>query len=243
METFLKTLPIAHRGLHDEALPENSIPAFRAAVEAGYAIETDVHFSKDGKLIVFHDDNLYRMTGDKRNVSGCTLAELRALRLAGTDAGIPTFEELLDEVAGKVPLLIEIKSMKGVEPDRIAGALADALEGYRGSYAVQSFQPFYVKAYKELRPDIACGLLATKNYRKGELGKFHGLKQYLLGRLKLAKHVRADFVSYNAHYLPAPWVTKFKGIKLAWTVRSKEEEEAVRPYVDNIIFEGYRAGK
>ena len=239
MDTFLTHVPVAHRGLHDDALPENSIPAFRAAAEAGYAIETDVHFTKDGRLAVFHDDDLVRMTGDTRTVESCTMSELKALKLKNSNETIPTFAEFLDAADG-APLLIEIKNMK-VKGKVIAKALSEALAGYRGEYAIQSFNPFYSRAYKKLHPEILCGVLASaKMSSKGDTLGWR-IKAHLLSRLRFNFITKPDFVSYNHVGLPVPAVTRFKGIKLAWTIRSPEEETAARKYVDNVIFEGYRA--
>lgn len=240
MKAFFK-LPVAHRGLHDETKPENSIAAFEAAIEAGYAIETDIRFSKDGTLAVFHDDNLERMTGDKRNVADCTMQELKALRLSGSDEQIPTFEEFLTAIGGRVPLLIEIKNMKKVKGKRVAGAIASVIDrlGYTGEYAIQSFHPFYVRAYRKLRPQIPCGVLAQREMsEKGDSLRWR-IEAFLLSRLKLNFLAKPDFVSYGVGSLPQKCVSKFKGTKLGWTVRSPEEEARARKYVDNIIFEGY----
>ncbi len=245
MNTFLNTLPVAHRGLHDETKPENSLAAFRAAINAGYAIETDVHFTKDGAIAVFHDDSLKRMTGDPREIKDCTMKELKELRLGGTEERIPSFEEFLTVVGGKVPLLIEIKEMKGVKGKKIAAAMLDAMQtiGYKGEYAVQSFDPFYAKAYKKLAPDVPCGILAQgKMSEKGDPLSWR-IKAYLLSRMKFNKLVKPDFVSYGFWLLPQKCVTKFKGYKLAWTIRSPEDEAQARKYVDNIIFENYLAEK
>lgn len=238
---FLKEMPIAHRGLHGETRPENSLAAFEAAVKAGYAIETDVRFTKDRQLVVFHDDGLLRMTGDPRAVSECTLEELARLRLAGTDERIPTLADLLGCVQGRVPLLIEIKNMRGVKGKEIAKALADAMNGYGGEYAFQSFQPFYVGACKRTCPGVSCGLLAAASLTKAELGGslFWRVKASIIRRLSLGKAVGADFVSYNFRDLPQRSVAKFKGVKLGWTVRSQADEATARKYTDNIIFEGY----
>ena len=231
---FLRTLPIAHRGLHSAAIPENSIPAFRAAIEHGYAIETDVHFTKNGRLVVFHDDNLFRMTGDERNIKDCTVSELKRLRLGGTDEQIPLFREFLKEVAGRVPLLIEIKNMAGVKAKRVAAALSEALEGYEGEYAVQSFNPFYVKAYKKLHPEVACGVLGI-----AQKGAAKGIQAYVIKHLCFNFAVRPDFISYCFEDLPRRKITKFKGARLAWVVRSSYDETRARQYADNIIFENY----
>ena len=237
MDTFLTRIPVAHRGLHDETMPENSLPAFRAAAKAGYAIETDVHFTKDLQLAVFHDDSLFRMTGDERTVESCTMSELKALKLNKSNETIPAFAEVL-EAAGDAPLLIEIKNMK-VKGEVIARALSEALEGHRGEYAIQSFNPFYAHAYKKIHPEIMCGVLAAARMSEKTDPLSWRFKAYLLSRLKLNFITKPDFVSYDHAGLPVPAVTHFRGIKLAWTIRSEQEELAARKFVDNIIFEGY----
>ncbi len=240
MENFLLKTPIAHRGLHDEIRPENSLPAFEAAILHGFPIETDVRFTKDKKLVIFHDDTLFRMTGDGRAVADCTLEEVKALLLEGKER-IPTFEEFLRFVGGRTPLLIEIKSMDGVKGKEIASALSDALEGYTGEYAIQSFQPLYVKAFKKLRPHILCGVLATARTTKEDFGgsPLWRIKARIVKNLSLNFTVKPDFVSYCFADLPRKRVTKFKGFKLGWTVRSEEDEAQARKFVDNIIFENY----
>ena len=241
MDTFLKRLPVAHRGLHDNEKPENSLAAFRAAAEHGYAIETDVRVTKEKALIVFHDDTFERMAGDPRTVSECTMSEVKTLKLANTDECVPTVQEFLEGVGGRVPLLIEIKDMPGVKGEEVAKALSDAMEGYAGEYAVQSFNPLYVKAYKKLHPAVMCGVLAsTGMYQKTDPFRWR-TKMYLVSRLKLNFYIKPDFVSYDVWSLPQPWVTKYKGIKLAWTVSTRELEEKARTYMDNIIFENYLA--
>lgn len=240
MENFLIKTPIAHRGLHDREKPENSLPAFKEAINCGFPIETDVRFTKDRELVVFHDDTLLRMTGDGRAVLDCTLEEIRGLLLEGKER-IPTLEEFLRFVAGRTPLLIEIKSMDGVKAEEIASALAHALENYAGDYAIQSFQPLYVKAYKALCPHILCGVLATAQAGKEAFGggPLWRVKAYIVKNLALNFTVKPDFISYCFADLPRKCVEKFKGFKLGWTVRSHEEEAQARKYVDNIIFEGY----
>ncbi len=281
MKPFLKTTPFAHRGLHGGTMPENSLPAFCAAVGKGYGIETDIRFTKDKKIVVFHDDDLLRMTGDGRQVSDCTYEELAALTLLpdsprhpepprcpesypprhpesepvlsrhpepplplrrvegsrGTEsepAHIPLFSEFLEEVKGEVPLLIEIKNMAGVKAGEIAEALSEAMQGYRGEYAVQSFNPLYVHAYKKLHKDIMCGVLGT-----AEEGAAKGFQAFAIKHLPLNFYTKPDFISYRKEDLPRRKVTHFKGVRLAWVVRSPSEESHLRPFVDNIIFENY----
>lgn len=241
MGTFLKCLPVAHRGLHDSEKPENSLAAFEAAMRLGYAIETDLHIVRDGGIAVFHDDTLLRMTGNPRKIEDCTMPELKALSLGNTAEKIPTFEELLALVNGRVPLLIEIKNMERRKTDEIVQTIAKVLDGYRGEYAIQSFNPFYVKAYKKLRPQIMCGVLSSRLTGKDLGGGIKGAcKAWMLRDLRLNFTVKPDFVSYSHEGLPCKCVKRFKGYKLAWTVRTKEEAEKALKYVDNIIFEQIR---
>ena len=238
---FLTQTPIAHRGLHGEGRPENSLSAFRAAIAAGYAIETDVRFSKDRQLVVFHDDTLLRMTGDGRNVIDCTFEELAALKLNGSSERIPLFTEFLQLVDGRVPLLIELKSMESVSGKELVSALASQLKGYNGPYAVQSFQPLYVKAAKNALKAAPCGVLATARSAKEDFNNspLWKLKARIVRNNALGFLVKPDFLSYHCADFPNRTTEKFKGVKLAWTVRSPEEEARVRAFADNIIFENF----
>lgn len=243
--TFLRNIPVAHRGLHGDKLPENSIGAFRAAVLQGYAVETDVRLSKDGEAVLFHDDTLLRMTGADLNVSDCTAEELSLLRLNGTQERIPLFDELLAEAAGRVPLLIEIKNMNDADTDEFIRRVAERLAHYRGEFAIQSFRPAYVKAFKKLRPDVPCGILATASSTKADFGgsPIWKLKARAVRNMSFNRSVKPDFISYHFADYPQKSTEKFEGVKLAWTVRSEKDEEYARKYADNIIFEGYLAKK
>lgn len=240
-DTFLTRLPIAHRGLHDGNRPENSISAFRAAVNAGYAIETDVRLSKDGRLVVFHDDTLFRMTGTAQKVENLTADELSQFRLMGTHERIPLFSAFLEELAGKAPLLLEIKNMPDTDTEEYIAKISEALENYKGEYAVQSFQPFYVKAFKELRPEIMCGVLGTAQSSKEDFGGslFWRIKARAVRNMSFNNRIKPDFISYHFSDYPLKAIDKFKGIKLAWTIRSETDEKCARKFAQNIIFENY----
>ena len=150
----------AHRGLHTEdgSVPENSLPAFRAAAEAGYAVEMDVHLTADDRLVVFHDDTLERMCGVQGVIDDFTLAELRALRLGKTDCVIPTFAEALEALGGRVPLLLEVK--RGHDNRRLCALTLEALRTYTGPYCVESFDPTIVAWFRRNAPDILRGQLS-----------------------------------------------------------------------------------
>ena len=240
--SFLTSLPIAHRGLHDDRFPENSLPAFLAAAQKGYAIETDVRISKDGNLYLFHDDNLNRMTGCDKNFSDCTSDEIDTLLLEGKEH-IPTLEEFLKTIDGKTPILLEIKNVPSEYSDMLLKKTAEAFKSYQGIYAMQSFNPFYVKKYKKLCPDVSCGLLATANPSKADFGGslLWRFKAYAVKHMSFNRYARPDFISYYFHDYPNKATNKYKGAKLAWTVRSPEDETYARKYADNIIFENYDA--
>ena len=242
LPAFLTDIPIAHRGLHGGGIPENSLPAFRAAIGKGYAIETDVRFSEDKKLVVFHDDTLARMTGEKGGAADYPAAELQKMTLQESGEHIPLFSEFLEEVAGKAPVLLEIKDMPKVSGEEIAEAVALEIGEKPLVYAVQSFQPAYVKAYKKRCPAVACGILATgQKFTKADFGNspIWRIKAHVLKYMSFNRSVKPDFISYRAADLPFRRVTKFEGAKLCWTVRSAEEAARVKAYADNIIFEGF----
>ena len=136
---WLRKTPIAHRGLHDEEYPENSMPAFVAAANSGFALELDLHMSSDGRLVVFQDADLRRMTGQEGFVADVHSAALTQLRLNGTEYAIPLFEDVLELVDGKAPILAEIKSASPMT--RVGAVLRTLIAGYGGALAVQSFDP------------------------------------------------------------------------------------------------------
>lgn len=238
MENLLKT-PIAHRGLHGNGIPENSLSAFQAAVKAGFAIETDVHFTKDGKVVIFHDNSLLRMTGDKRMIATCTFEELSGLRLKETDEGIPLLTDFLQLVSGRTPILLEIKNEPTANTKEFLQAIAEEFDGYKGEYAVQSFQPLYVRGYKKLRPRIPCGILTEANPSPRDFAPpFAVLKRKIVSHMSLNFLVKPDFISFYFQE-PTKKMQKFKGAKFAWTIRSEQDELLARRHADNIIFEKY----
>lgn len=236
---WLLTKPIAHRGLHNAEFPENSLGAFMNAIDKGYPIELDVRLTDDGTVVVFHDDALGRMTGKDGYVSKISSSELNEIRLLNgekkpSEYSIPTFEEVLSLVDGRVPLLVEIKNTGsvGALEKKTAALLAD----YKGKFAVQSFNPFSVEYFKVNMPDVPRGILScyfTKDEVKGLI------KRNLLKKLKLNKICKPDFVSYCADHLPNKYVTKTKLPVLAWTVRSNETAEKLCTITNNIIFEKF----
>ena len=231
---------LAHRGLHDETRAENSLSAFEAACRAGYGVELDVRYSKDGQLIVFHDDTLERMCGDRRRPEELTVAELKTLRLGNTQDCIPTFDEALELIDGRVPLLAEIKDGK-----RLRELTADAvarLKRYDGQYLVESFNPLCLLYLRRMAGDIVRGqLVASREETEQATGAALAIA---LSGLLLNALSRPDFVAYNIAdprgYAPAVQRRLYRTPMAAWTVRSEEQLALAKRRGDMVIFEKFR---
>ena len=249
------TIPVA---------PENSMPAFQAAVAAGYGIELDTQTTADGRLVVFHDENLYRMCGIDKNLYECTYDELRTYKLAKTEYGIPLFEDVLKMIDGKVPLVVEIKSEGNWK--RTTRMTAEALDAYgvsvgsdnraRGSkevkkvgkgeykrqpYCMESFHPLIVKWFRDNRPDVLRGQLSTNFFRSTLKRVWY--ENIVLTNLMLNFLSRPDFVAYNYRYKNQPsfWLCRnlFGVVSAAWTVRSEAALEKVAKVFEVIIFDSF----
>lgn len=238
--------PIAHRALHDHAAgrPENSRAAVRAAVDANYGIEVDVQLSADGQAMVFHDYALERLTGEAGPIRARTAAQLSEITLTGGDDGIPTLPEVLDDVAGQVPLLIEIKDQDGaLGPDvgPLEAAVASALQAYDGDAAVMSFNPHAVAAFHAKGTGRPIGL--TTDAFDPATWPVAPARLDTLRRIPDANVLPISFISHDRQDLDRPRVTELKGDGIAvltWTIRSAEEEDAARRIAQNITFEGYK---
>lgn len=236
----LLQVPFAHRGLHDDHRPENSMGAYAAAVERGYGIELDVQPSRDGEIVVFHDYELDRMTGRTSFVRDLALDELTQLRLLASDEGIPHLADVLALIDGRVPLLIEIKS-EG-EAGEFEESLAECLSSYEGWFAVQSFNPLVVHWFSESRPDFTRGLISSSFTHPDQ--KVDEGTRALLTNLDVMKSTSPEFLSHDARDLPDPTITGLVAELdiplLAWTVRSQEQLEHLKHEgVANVIFEGF----
>jgi glycerophosphoryl diester phosphodiesterase len=240
-------VPLAHRALHDvnDGRPENSRAAIHAAIAAGYGIEIDVQLSSDGAAMVFHDYALDRLAFDTGAVRLRSAADLSAIRLKGGDEGIPTLSEVLDIVAGQVPLLVELKDQDGgmgTDIGPLERATAEALQGYQGPLAVMSFNPNSVVMMAELLPDVARGLV-TSAYRYADWPLPKATCDHLRG---IPDYERSGscFISHEVDDLARDRVAELKQQGAAiccWTVRSATEERIARRIADNITFEGYSA--
>ena len=238
MKSF-SSAKFAHRGLHGEGVAENSMSAFKAAVEGGYGIELDIRLSKDGQLVIFHDDTLDRVCGREGKVIDFTAEELAEFKLCGTDDGIPLFSDFLKMVDGRVPLLVEIKEDPGV--NAVSLAACEMLKGYKGDFIIESFNPLSLRTVKKNYPEVCRGILSHRYY---EYEQFKKPLYFLLQSLLLNFLCRPAFIAYDhkhARSFALRSVRKiFKAPTLAWTVRSAEEEKAaIENGFDGIIFENY----
>ncbi|WP_333817400.1 glycerophosphodiester phosphodiesterase family protein [Tabrizicola sp.] len=246
-DSFLRW-PITHRALHDRAAGriENSPTAIKAAVEAGYGIEVDLQLSSDGVPMVFHDEELDRLTDQTGPVNARTAAELGRIRLIGSTDTIPTLPEVLALIDGKVPLLIEIKDQSltmGPTDGRLEAATAEALKGYTGDVAVMSFNPASIAHMARLAPQIPRGI-TTSAYDPEDWAPLPPDRCAHFRAIPDYDPTGSSFISHEAPDLARPRVAELKaqGAKvLCWTIRSPEAEAAARRVADNVTFEGYRA--
>lgn len=240
--------PLAHRALHDreDGRAENSTAAIQAAIDAGYGIEIDVQLSRDGAAMVFHDYQLDRLTGAKGAVAQQSANDLGQVVLTGGQDTIPTLAQVLKQVNGQVPLLVEIKDQDGVMGANVGPletAVAAELSRYSGDVAVMSFNPNAIAKIGPMLPGIAMGLV-TDRYLKSDWPLLPKETCDHLGKIADFDRVGASFISHNQAQLDDAAVgdLKQRGVPiLCWTVKSKEREIAARQVADNITFEGYLA--
>jgi len=240
--------PIAHRAYHHRAAgrPENSLAAIRAAITAGYGIEIDIQRASDGVPMVFHDYDLRRLTGEKGLVAQRPAADLARLPLLGGSEGIPTLEAVLDLVAGRVPLLIEIKDQAGEMGEAVGPlerAVAHQLSAYRGAAAVMSFNPHAIAILAEAAPEIPRGL-TTCSFQAARWPELPRPVRRRLRGIPDYERVGASFVSHRWSDLARPRLAELRAAGatlLCWTVRSPGEETIARRLADNVTFEGYAA--
>ena len=235
--SWITEQPIAHRGLHSEGVPENSVAAFRAAAEEGYAVELDVRTTSDGVPVVYHDEDLSRLTARNEAVSDMTWDEISGTRIEDTDETVPRFDDALRAVGGEVPILVELKN-EGPHGE-LESAVVDRLDGYEGEFAVQSFNPYSVSAVRAERPGWLRGQLSC-SFEDSSLPLY---RRAVLKRLLMNWKSRPDFVAYrhtDLPYLPVSLCREAGLPVLAWTVQSEEELQRARIHADNVIFEKVR---
>lgn len=240
---WLTARPIAHRGLHDRAagLVENTMPAFDAAIERSFAIELDVQLTCDGEAVVFHDHVLDRLTGEMGPVVERTADELSQIEVTGAGATIDTLASVISRVDGRVPLVVEIKSRFDGDM-RLADAVVGTLQAYQGPAAIITFDPDVMTRVATHKTGRPLGIVAAR------MGWPHWMElsawqRFVFGALIHPAALRADFVSYDQSSLPAfsPLMAKYIGRKalISWTIKDQATADRLRPYVDQITFEGF----
>ncbi len=242
------TTPLAHRGLHDRkaGVIENSRTAIAAAVTAGYGVEIDLQMSSDGEAMVFHDDQLNRLTAETGRVNRLSAAALGRVELTGGGENIPTLSEVLYIVRGKCPLLVEIKDQSGClgEVDgQLERRAAHLLESYHGPVALMSFNPCSVAVCAESAPGTPRGRV-TELFRPKEWDNLTPTRAAELNRFDDLDTLGASFISHDHRDLSNPeiaTVRKSGRHVLCWTTKSPADDKAARRIADNVTFENYSA--
>lgn len=227
----------AHRGLHsrDKSVPENSLEAFRLAAREGYGIELDVQLSRDGQVVVFHDDTLDRVCGVPGRVDERSFAQLQELRLCGTEHRIPLFSEVLGVIRGRGPLIVELKT--GRRNRELCEKTYALLENYRGDVCIESFNPFIVTWFRFHAPDLVRGQLAmpAKGYSGGSITR---LQAFAMSHTLFNFLARPQFIAYRiGHRPPLVRLSEVLGaMRFCWTSHEPRNEKGR----DGVIFEFYK---
>ncbi|MBO4873678.1 MAG: glycerophosphodiester phosphodiesterase [Lachnospiraceae bacterium] len=238
----LKGVRFAHRGLHHQPdAPENSLAAFRAAVENGYGAELDIHLMKDGNLAVIHDSSLIRTAGADVEVEDLTAEELKQYRLEGTDETIPLFEEVLEIFDGKTPLVVELKCERG-NYNALAAAACEMLDRYHVTYCIESFDPRALIWLKNNRPEIIRGQLSGDLMESDS--KQSKLTLWILQHLFMNCLARPDFIAFDHKHRDESAELKFCRVvygvqEVSWTIRSEEKARELEEDGCLIIFEKF----
>lgn len=230
----------AHRGLHDNETeaPENSMAAFRKAVEAGYGIELDVQLTKDRIPVVFHDETLKRVCGVEGNVRDYTYEELQQFTLCKSQEHIPLFADFLKLVDGKVPLIIEIKIHENV--NTVCSIADELIRNYQGVYCIESFHPLAVNWYRKHRPEVVRGQLSSDFNEKG---KIESPPLFLVHYLMFNFICKPDFIAYD-HRHKSNCSRRlcqhlYRALSVAWTIKSQKDLDESRKSFSLFIFEGF----
>ncbi|MEG2677372.1 MAG: glycerophosphodiester phosphodiesterase family protein [Oscillospiraceae bacterium] len=232
----------AHRALYDNKTdrPENSLPAFEAAMRAGYGCELDVQFTKDKKLIVFHDNDFLRSSGVDKKVWELTYDEIKQIKLFESSESVPLFSEVLSTINGREPLIVEIKAEQLTNEwySELCDATLQMLRGYRGDFCVESFHPVVVRWFKKNAPDVVRGQLVNARRSSPNINPIivFPVEQLITGFL-----TRPHFIAYKEQdrNLALRIVQKLGAMSVMWTVRTQERQNELCKAEDAIIFESY----
>jgi glycerophosphoryl diester phosphodiesterase len=244
---WLTARPVAHRGLHDAArgVIENMPGAVQAAIDKDFSIEVDIQLTLDGEAMVHHDDALGRLTEGSGTLLGMTAAELKAVTFKDTPERMMSLGELCSLVAGRVPLVVEVKSH--FDGDRkLVTRMAEVLASYSGPVVGMSFDPDQVLALRELAPKLPRGIVAQRNYDDDYWKKLTKVQRESMLYLRHGFRTEPHFIAFWVNQLPAPapWVARniFGCPLLTWTVRTPEQRKRAARYADQMIFEGFVPG-
>jgi glycerophosphoryl diester phosphodiesterase len=244
---WLTARPVAHRGLHDlsRGIVENMPGAVQAAISGNFAIEVDIQLTSDGEAMVHHDDALGRLTEGSGTLLEKTAAELKAVKFKDTSERMMSLGDLCSLVAGRVPLVIEVKSH--FDGDRkLVTRMAEVLASYSGPAVGMSFDPEQVMALREIAPKLPRGIVAQRDYDDEYWNKLTKQQRDGMRHLRHGFRTEPHFVAFWVNQLPAPapWIARniFGCPLLAWTVRTPEQRETAARHADQMIFEGFRPG-
>ena len=244
---WLTARPVAHRGLHDRArgIVENMPGAALAAIAANFGIECDIQLTADGEAMVHHDDELGRITEGSGALLGMTAARLKAVVFKDTSERMMSLGDLCTLVAGRVPLVIEVKSH--FDGDRkLVARMTEVLSSYRGPAVGMSFDPDQVMALRELMPQLPRGIIAERTYEEADWPEATPAQRRGMLHLRHGLRTRPHFVAYWVDDLPAaaPWIARniFGCPLLTWTVRTPEQRATAARHADQMIFEGFVPG-
>ncbi|MDY0075592.1 MAG: glycerophosphodiester phosphodiesterase family protein [Acholeplasmataceae bacterium] len=241
--TWLKEAYIAHRGYHleDGSIPENSIKAYKEALNRGYAIELDVNLLKDHTVVAFHDYHLKRLLGIDKNVDELTFQDIKGLTLLNTEEHIPTLKEVLDLVNGQTPLLIELKPHGNVS--LLVDQVMNLLETYKGPYAIFSFHPKVVYLLKKNYPQVIRGQIA-ESFRDDKM--MSPLVKKMMKHMLFNPLTKPDFISYGIRDLPNKQLDRLKrkGLTIiSYAARTQNEFDLVKKHYHNVVFEYFEPKK
>jgi glycerophosphoryl diester phosphodiesterase len=234
---WLVETPIAHRGLHDETRPENSLAAIENAIEHGFPVEIDVQVSADGRAVVFHDWSLLRLAGLDARVRFTSAAEIASLRLTGGSERIPLLEDVLDLIGGRQPVIIEIKNRK--RPGALEPEVLRIVRKYQGEIAIHSFNPFSLGWFRRNYPGLCRGQISC-SFDTDDMADW---KKFILANYGMNWMSQPQFISHHWKQLPAVVPTLLRRLfripLLTWTVKSSEEQAIAMRLADNVFFEAY----
>jgi len=240
---WLIARPIAHRGLHGGAILENTLEAADAAANANYAVECDLQLTADGQVVVFHDDTLDRLTSAAGPLHERSAADLRKVSFRDAPGHVPELPAFLSRVAGRVPLVLELKSLWNGDTKLVERTVA-ILANYSGPYALMSFDPWLIRALRLTAPQIPRGIVAERYYEGPEWASATRAQKFGLGNLTHIAQTKPDFVAYWIRDIPAVAPLFARNVLgrplLTWTVRTDEERARATRWADQMIFEGFR---